>query len=95
LLPTLAFYSKDVEGGAERSKLLEAILYMINKEFQGNLIAFVLHNSIPGYKNGSTYTPEMLNQNELRHIEEQITNALVALKLSLRIFKLKKNDDHE
>ena len=74
LIATLAFYSKDAEGsGAKRTYLLKAI---------GMLV-------VPDNNNNELLKYVLVNRSNQRKIENDISNALIALKLALRTFKQK------
>ena len=89
LIATLAFYSKDVEGSrAKRTKLLAAIYSIINQNpKQGQTLLQYVMEKIKGDDN-TTFKLSDLNQKELKELEKQILNALVALKLALRTFDI-------
>jgi len=79
LLATLAFYSNEQSGSADkRLKLINAVNLVIWTNSKDNLLSNVIANS----DNGA-------NKLELDKFEKQISNALIALKLSLRTFKQK------
>lgn len=80
LLATLAFYSNEQSGSADkRSKLMMAIVKtIINAEPNEKLLNYVLSRT----NNGT-------NKTEIDKFEKQISNALIALKLALRTFKQK------
>lgn len=91
LLATLAFYQNDSGKNAHSSYLLKAILELIKLpgSTETNLIKYVIENS----KN-SQPLPEYvsigdLNSDKLYVLEEDISDALIALKLALRTFKIK------
>ncbi|MBZ0199970.1 MAG: type III-B CRISPR module-associated protein Cmr5 [Ignavibacteriaceae bacterium] len=78
LLATLAFYSNEQSGSADkRLKLLKAIVKTIlDINSNEKLLKYVLSNS----NNGSDKT-------QINKFEKQISEALIALKLAIRTFK--------
>lgn len=73
LLPTVAFYSEQGEANANRSSVLDAIAHILNwdlSELAGNRKRFLRY----------------IQAHEPQDIEEDVLNALVALKLSLRTY---------
>ncbi len=77
LLSTLAFYeNKSANTNEDRSSLLKAIFYLIDKksmeEFEESLLKYVLEKDDRDY------------------IKEEIVNAAIAIKLALRTFPVKK-----
>ena len=74
LIATLAFYSKDAEGsGAKRTYLLKAIGVLV----------------VPDNNNSELLKYVLVNPSNQRKIENDISNALIALKLALRTFEQK------
>lgn len=79
LIATLAFYSSPTsEAGEKRTKLLDAILMLIENNTQGRLLDYVL-----------AYTNVGQNKTKIDKYEKKISDALIALKLALRTFKQK------
>jgi CRISPR-associated protein Cmr5 len=77
LIATLAFYSNEQSQAKDkRSKLLTAIMKLINPGSTQRLLDYVLLNTNKGE-----------NKTEVDKFEKKISDALVALKLALRTFK--------
>lgn len=92
LLPTLAFYSRKVEIGPDKRKVLKAIMHILNKEnnSQGNkLLKYVIETAKKPESTGNTYSIRDLDFDKLAAVEEKINNALIALKLAFRTYKIK------
>lgn len=88
LIATLAFYSNpSPEAGERRIKLLHAIFMMIEDNRQGKLFDYVLEKTKPA--NHNNFTADQLDKTELKKLENNISDALIALKLALRTFKEK------
>lgn len=76
LLPTVAFYESSTSSSEEdKRKLTEAILCLINKSQQE--------------ENKKLLDYVLKNRESQENIKEDIINAAIAIKLSLRTFKLK------
>ncbi|UZW14965.1 type III-B CRISPR module-associated protein Cmr5 [Clostridium pasteurianum] len=76
LLPTVAFYESSTSNSEEdRRKLTESILCLINKSQQE--------------ENKKLLDYVLKNRESQENIKEDIINAAIAIKLSLRTFKLK------
>lgn len=90
LLPTLAFYQNDSGKKAKSSNLLRAILELIkpNGSEDSDLISFVIQKSKNGNINGSYISNNELDFDKLYLLEEEISDALIAIKLAFRTFKI-------
>lgn len=93
LLATLAFYSKEASGDAERKNVLKALHYILcteeNSSRSGKLISYVLDNTKKENHQGNSFTIDSLHRYKLSIMEERISNALIALKLALRTYHIK------
>ncbi len=91
LLATLAFYQNDSGKKADSSNLLKAILVLIkpNNSTETNLIKYVIDNSIKPQINGNLVSVGDLDPDKLYVLEEEVSDALIALKLAIRTFKIK------
>lgn len=91
LLATLAFYQNDTEKKAKSSKLLNAIFELIKPpgSNETDLIKYVIDNSIKPEANGAYVSLNNLDSDKLYILEEEVSEALIALKLALRTFKIK------
>jgi CRISPR-associated protein Cmr5 len=87
LLPTLAFYANDSGKKANSSYLLDAITRLIKHDYTQNdkLILYVI-NSCKS-TNTTNIKAHDLDFDKLYAKEEEITTALIAIKLALRTFK--------
>ncbi len=84
LLPTLAFYQNSSGKKADSFKVLDAILLLIKQNWNNEkLISYVIAKST---------TDNNLDKNKLYLIEEDIMDAIVAIKLALRTFKIKDDE---
>ena len=90
LLPTIAFYANDTNKNADSSKLLDAILRLIKSDYidTDKLINYIIEKSVNADNNNKEIKLNDLDFNKLYLIEEDITDALIALKLALRTFKI-------
>ncbi len=90
LLATLAFYQNDSNKKADSSKVLKALFEMIRSgnTVDNNLIQYVINNSSNENIAGDFVSEENLVFDKLYLIEEEISDALIALKLALRTFKI-------
>lgn len=90
LLATIAFYANDDNKKAKSSFLLKAIFLMIkpNNSNTNNLITYVINQSKKDANLPDNVSINNLDFDKLYLEEEKITNALIALKLALRTFKL-------
>lgn len=89
LLPTLAFNSNSTGKAADSKKLLDAIHYILEGPTAGknNLITYVITTA----KNQNASFPVSVREMDvykLGNCETDIGDALIALKLALRTFKL-------
>ena len=93
LLPTLAFYQKTTGKNADSWRVLDAVMRLINAN-QNNmtLIHYVIECCNPPNNNNSRCTYKDLDKEKLSLIEEDIMDAIIALKLALRTFKIE-NDE--
>jgi len=89
LLATLAFYQNDSGKKAKSSYLLIAILDLIKPHGSNetNLIKYVIDNSIKPQINGNLISVRDLDTDKLYVLEEEVSDALIALKLAIRTFK--------
>lgn len=90
LLATIAFYANDDNKKAKSSFLLKAIFLIIkpNNNNNNKLITYVINQSKKDANLPDNVSLDNLDFDKLYLMEEQITNALIALKLALRTFKL-------
>jgi CRISPR-associated protein Cmr5 len=90
LLATLAFYQNDSGKKADSSNLLKAILSLIKQDEsdETNLIKYVIDRSKKDHVNGVYVSEKDLDFDKLYVLEEKISDALIALKLALRTFKI-------
>lgn len=94
LLATIAFYGNDENKKADSSKLLDAILRLLKGEdynLGDKLIGYVIEQT----KKDNVRTTEIkvaedLDTTKLQLVEEEINDALIALKLALRTYKMSK-----
>lgn len=91
LLATLAFYQNDSGKKADSSNLLKAVLVLIkpNDSTETNLIKYIIDNSIIQQATDEYVSIGDLNSDKLYVLEEEVSDALIALKLALRTFKIK------
>lgn len=91
LLPSLAFFQNSSEKNADSRRVLNAILMLINSNYiaSDKLITFVINQCKLQNLPSNTYTISSLNKEKLSLIEEDIMDAIIALKLALRIYKIK------
>lgn len=91
LLATLAFYQNDSGKKADSSFLLKAILSLIKPDNsdETNLIKYVINKSIKENVTGNYVSVDNLDPDKLYVLEQELSDALVALKLALRTFKIK------
>ncbi len=95
LLPTLIFYQK-TKGNGKRILWSKAIYKMLTEEDSkkdNDLIAYVIENS----KKENTQEPYALadlDTDKLDDLETQISEIAIALKLAVRTFKIKDNDEN-
>jgi CRISPR type III-B/RAMP module-associated protein Cmr5 len=95
LLTTIAFNSKTGEGSEKRKKILDAILYILNKEANETddetiLLKYVIKKINNNVLPQSISLRQMESKlDEIALMEERISDALVALKLALRIYQEK------
>ncbi len=95
LLPTIAFFANDENKKADSSKLLDAVLLLINPDYQERqkLINYVIESCKPDNyveNNDEGIGLNNLDQYKLMIMEEEISDALIALKLAIRTFKFSK-----
>ena len=90
LLATLAFYQNDSGKKAKSSFLLKAILSLIkpNNSTGTNLIKYVINESIKDNVTNNYVSVVDLDSDKLYVLEQEVSDALVALKLALRTFKI-------
>lgn len=99
LLATIAFYQKDPrnETGVKRSNILSAILDLIipkdrsnNHQKKNALMIYVLEQTLKKNTNDSITDVSITNidKEKMLTMERDIKNALIALKLALRTFKI-------
>lgn len=90
LLATLAFYQNDSGKKADSSNLLKAILILIktNDTTETNLIKYVINKSKDNVT-GNYVSANDLDPDKIYILEEEVSDALIALKLALRTFKIK------
>jgi len=88
LLATLAY---DSGKNANSSNLLKAILFLIKPDnsTETNLIKYVIDNSVKPEATGGYVSLGDLDFDKLYILEEDVSDALIALKLALRTFKIK------
>jgi len=91
LLATLAFYQNDSGKKAKSSFLLKAILSLIkpNDSTETKLIKYIIDNSLrPQAAGDNDVSVADLDSDKLYILEQEVSDALVALKLALRTFKI-------
>ncbi len=94
LLPTLVFYQKN-KGDGKRILWSKAIYKMLTGEYSKNendLIKYVIEESIQNGKK-DPYTLGDLDVDKLDDLEDKISEIVIALKLAVRTFKIKKNEN--
>ena len=93
LLPTLAFYQNKSGKKADSWKVLDAILILLNAS-QPNmtLIKYVINHCKLVNQSNNQYSLSNLDKEKLSLVEEDIMDAIIALKLSLRTFKIESDD---
>ncbi len=91
LLATLAFYNSKGEKKADSWKLLNAVYKLIepNANFQMNFNGSFLIRYIINHPN---YIDTNTKQRFLSNLEDEIMDAVIALKLALRTFKIEGNE---
>ena len=92
LLATLAFYQNDSGKKANSSNLLKAILLLIKPDdsTETNLIKYIIDHSKKDNTTGQHVSVGDLDPDKLYILEEEVSDALIALKLALRTFKIEK-----
>jgi len=92
LLATLAFYQNDSGKKANSSNLLKAILLLIKPgdSTETNLIKYIIDHSKKDNTTGQHVSVGDLDLDKLYILEEEVSDALIALKLALRTFKIEK-----
>ncbi len=92
LLATLAFYQNDSGKKANSSNLLKAILLLIKPDdsTETNLIKYIIDHSKKDNITGQHVSVGDLDPDKLYILEEEVSDALIALKLALRTFKIEK-----
>ena len=90
LLPSLAFFQNSSGKNVDSSRVLNAILMLINRNYTAGdkLITYVINYCNPNLIN-QTHKISDINKEKLSLIEEEIMDAIIALKLALRIYKIK------
>lgn len=91
LLATLAFYQNDSGKKADSSNLLKAILILIKpgNSTEENLVKYIIDHSKKDNTTGQHVSVDDLDHDKLYVLEEEVSDALIALKLALRTFKIK------
>jgi len=89
LLPTLAFYQKKSDKKEDSYKVLDALLILIKKDsvVYPRLINYLIAKCPSINTNNNSK-----DKDELFLIEEDIMDAIIALKLALRTFKIENNE---
>jgi len=94
LLPTIAFFANDEGKNAKSSDLLKAVHIVItdNNVNVQTLFEYVIDktkkDNLPARQDNKIRMND-LDMNKLYLMEEEISDALIAIKLALRTFKLK------
>lgn len=91
LLPSLAFFQNSSGKKADSYKLLDAVLILLKNthSVDEKLITYVISQCKTHNLSTYTYTVSDLDKEKLYLIEEEIMDAIIALKLALRIYKIK------
>ena len=91
LLPSLAFFQNSSGKKADSCMVLDAVLMLIKNSNSANekLITYVINQCKTQNLATNTYTASNLDKEKLYLIEEDIMDAIIALKLALRIYKIK------
>ena len=91
LLPTLAFFQNSSGKNADSSKVLNAVLILLKDDLHHGekLISFVINKCNTSTSATNSITVSNLDKDKLYLIQEDIMDAIVALKLALRIYKIK------
>ncbi len=98
LIPTLAFYSDGGNADPDttefrRNQFLQAIMYILDKDSNKQLLEYVLENVYSDFNYGNINydfirnKPDVKKMSKIRH---KIIDASIALKLALRSYKLEK-----
>lgn len=89
LLPTLAFYQNDSGKKAKSSRILKCILKIIASN-QNNtlLISYVIDGCKLQAQNSNNIKLGDLDKEKLSLMEEDIMDAVIAIKLALRTYKI-------
>jgi CRISPR-associated protein Cmr5 len=89
LLPTLAFYQNDDGKNADSSKLLKAILDILEPNHNNNqkLIDYAIAQTRINNNNNTVQNTD-IDIEKLQILSDEIRDILVALKLALRTFKI-------
>lgn len=86
LLPAVIFYEDSSRSSSEKAKIINAIVRVLKTQF-------VLYNDIV-VNNKDKFSNFIITRRiEKRQIEKDVNEAAVALKLALRTFKEKKDDN--
>lgn len=86
LIATIVFYSNESSGvNSKRIKLLKAIRILIAPQEENDLLNYIILKVKPVNKND--FEISSLNPSGINKLEEEISNALIVLKLVLRTFK--------
>jgi hypothetical protein len=81
LLPSMIFYSQKAGAQSDRPKVIEALEHILKKDFSDP--NFNLLNRVR-----ELYSEEV-NQREINRLTQKVEEAMVALKLAIRIFEKK------
>jgi CRISPR/Cas system CMR-associated protein Cmr5 small subunit len=88
LLPSIIYYSQKKSANEDRTQIIKAIEYIIRNNFDDS--AFSLLTSVK-----TLYSQESLDFREIGILTTKVENALIALKLAIRIYKPKPKENHE
>lgn len=94
LLPTLAFFQNKGGKTADSYLVLDAVLRLIKSNYDEHerLIDYVILTCRTNQTANNQYRLHNLDHDKLEKVETEITDALVALKLALRTFKIDEDE---
>lgn len=86
LLPSVIFYSQKKNASEDRPNTIKAVEYIIQKDSSNP--AFNLLEEVK-----TLYSGKPINQDKVRLLTTRVENALIALKLAIRIFEPIKKEE--
>jgi CRISPR-associated protein Cmr5 len=94
LMPSLAFFQNSSGKNADSYRVLDAVLRLIKSNYQENerLIDYVITSCRNTNNTNQIYRLHDLNHDKMNKIETEITDALIALKLALRTYKIDEDE---